>query len=384
VAPRPHRIEVPEAELEDLRRRLAATRWSRPLPGTGWELGAEIAYVRELCEYWWEAYDWRAAEARLNAHPHFLCEIDGVDLHFWHLRGDGEGRLPLLLLHGWPSSAADFHGLIGPLADPAAHGGGPDQAFDLIIPELPGFGFGGRPEERGWHIGRIAAAFDRLMSVELGYDRYGVHGGDWGALTAARIGADFPEHLAGVHLTTLMAPPGADPDPEGNARRERFLATELAYAQLQQTKPDSLTLAQSDSPAGLAAWIVEKFRTWSDCGGDVESAFSRDVLLTNLMFYWAGHSLESAARLYNEGLLDRSELTRLPRIEPPTGVAYFGADPFSAGGPTSEPRTWVEDRVNLTHWTEMPRGGHFPALETPDLLVDDLRKFFLPLAAAAA
>jgi microsomal epoxide hydrolase len=370
MAPRPYRIEVPDAVLEDLARRLAATRWPEPIPGAGWAYGADLAYLRELCAYWASGFDWRAQEAALNRHDGFLCEVDGVDLHFWHVRGRGPRPFPLLLLHGWPGSIAEFAGLVAPLADPAASGGDPADAFDVVVASLPGFGFGGAPREPGWNLERIAAALDTLMAAELGHDRYGVQGGDWGGALAAQLGSAHADHVAGIHVNFAVASPPADPTEEDRRALERHRAwrrDETGYSLVQGTRPDALTVAQADSPAGLAAWVVEKFRAWSDCDGDVERAFSKDTLLTNLMFYWGPESVASAARIY-------AEVRRAPapqaRVEVPTGVAAFPREPWNT------PRAWVERRYHVTRWTDMPRGGHFAALEQPDLLLDDIRSFF--------
>ncbi|XXY53258.1 epoxide hydrolase [Sorangium sp. So ce269] len=380
---RPYRIDVPESTLDDLRRRLAATRFPAPLPGGGWAHGADVAYVRELCEHWRARYDWRSHEASLNRIPQYLCEIDGVDLHFWHARGKGPAPVPLLLVHGWPGSIYEFHHLIGPLTDPAAHGGDPADAFDVVVPSLPGYGFSGKPREPGWDVRRIAAAFDRLMVEALGYPRYGAQGGDWGAFVSARLGAAHAEHLLGVHVNlVLAAPPAGELTEEAQralATVGAFRAAEGGYSHVQGTKPMSLAIAQSDSPAGLVAWIVEKFRTWSDCGGDVERVFSKDQLLTNAMFYWAPDSIASAANLYYETVRDEVIPSYLfDRIAAPTAVADFPREIYRA------PRAWVESRANLVRWTEMPRGGHFAALEAPELLLEDVRAFFRSLRARRA
>ncbi len=378
--PRPYRIAVSDPVLADLGERLAHTRWPEPIPGGEWDYGAKVEAIRGLCEYWREGYDWRRHEEELNRIPGFLCEVDGVDLHFWHLRGAGPSPLPLLLVHGWPGSIYEFLHVLGPLSDPAAHGGEPGDAFDLVVPALPGFGFGGKPRQRGWGISRIAEAFDTLMSSVLGYQRYGVQGGDWGSIVAAKLGATYPERVAGIHLNMLVAPPPAQPAPEDAVAVERnrsWRAQEAAYSHVQRTKPDSLTVAQSDSPAGLAAWIIEKFRTWSDSDGDVERVFGRDALLTNLMFYWAPGSIASAARIYYENARDPAGLAERGRVEVPVGYAAFPHDIFQP------PRAWAQEHYAIARWTEMPRGGHFAALEEPDLLVDDVRAFFAPLRASA-
>jgi len=370
MAPREYRIAVPDAVLEDMRGRIAATRWPDPLEGVGWDYGADIAYIRELCQYWETDYDWRAHEAALNGYDQFVCEVDGVDLHFWHVRSEAARPFPLMLLHGWPGSIYEFFELLHPLTDPA--GGGAD-AFDVIVPALPGFGFGGRPRTPGWNLERIAAALDTLMTDELGYRRYGVQGGDWGGALAAQLGSAHAEHVAGIHVNFAVASPPDDLTKDDAAALERFRAwrrRETGYSLVQGTKPDALTLAQSDSPAGLAAWIVEKFRTWSDCGGDLERVFSKDTLLTNVMFYWAPNSAASAARIYAEA---RRAPAPQARIDVPTAVAAFPREPWST------PRTWVERLYNVTRWTNMPRGGHFAALEQPQLLVEDMRAFFRTL-----
>jgi epoxide hydrolase len=351
--------------LEDLRRRLGETRWPEPIPGAEWDYGANVETIRELCEYWRDGYDWRAHEAELNRFPGFRCEVDGVDLHFWHLRSAKPDALPLLLLHGWPGSIYEFHQVIGPLS----------EQFDLVVPALPGFGFSGKPRERGWGVTRIAAAFDTLMSM-LGYERYGVQGGDWGAIIAAKLGAAYPEHVAGIHVNYVIAPPPPDAGPEHAAAVEHYRhwrTYEDAYSRLQRTKPDSLTVGQSDSPAGLAAWIVEKFRTWSDCDGDVVGYFGRDTLLTNLMFYWAppAHgSVESAARIYYESARDPAGREERGRVEVPVAYAEFPHEIMSP------PREWAEAHYAIERWTEMPRGGHFAALEAPEQLAGDVRAFF--------
>jgi len=373
MAVRPYRIDVPQAVLDDLKRRLEMTRWPEAIPGTGWDYGADPGYIRELCEYWRTEFDWRTHEAELNRFPGFLAEVDGVDLHFWHVRGERDGALPLLLIHGWPGSIYEFHGLIDRLTNPSRHGGGPEDAFDVVVPALPGFGFGGKPRERGWGISRIAAAFDALMTEELGYDRYGVQGGDWGGIISAKMGSAHAQHVVGVHLNFVFGQPPAKPESDEEkalaAAWAAFQAGETGYSAIQGTKPLSLAAAQADSPAGLAAWVIEKFRAWSDCEGDIESAFSKDTLLTNLMFYWAPNSIASAATIYFEARRDPAGFA-YPKVEVPTGVAMFPKEPWRAL------LRWAEPRFNITRFTEMPRGGHFAALEEPVLLVQDIRSFF--------
>lgn len=370
---RPYEIAVPDEVLDDLRDRLRRTRWPEPIPGTGWELGADVAYVRELCAHWADGYDWRAQEAWLNELPGFRCEVDGVDLHLWHVRGKGPDPVPLLLIHGWPGSIMEFRELVGPLTDPAAYGGDPADSFDVVVPALPGFGFSGQPRERGWGISRIARAFDHLMAEELGYDRYVVQGGDWGGVIAAKLGASHADRCAAIHVNMLVAPPPREPlddeDRAAIARDARFRERGTSYSRQQRYAPDTLTVAQSDSPAGLAAWVVEKLRAWSDCDGDLERAFTKDQVLTNLMFYWGPNSTASAARIYLEAFEDPDGIARRPRVEVPVGYAAF---PHEIYRPR---RHWAEPHYAIARWTEMPRGGHFAALEAPGLLVEDLRAF---------
>ena len=374
MPPQPFAISVPDAVLDDLRDRLSRTRWPDAIPGTGWEYGADVDYIRELCEYWRTGFDWRAREAELNQYPGFLCEVDGVDLHFWHVRGKGPNPMPLLLVHGWPGSIFEFHHLIGPLTDPAAYGGDPADSFDVVVPALPGYGFGGQTEERGWGPSRTAAAFDHLMTKELGYARYATQGGDWGGIITARMGGVHGANIIGCHLNFVIAGPPANPAPEDREvaeARAKFQAEETAYSQLHGTKPMSLAVAQADSPAGMAAWIVEKFRGWSDCDGDIESVYTKDQLLTNIMFYWAPNSSAGASRMYFEARRDPAAM--FTKVEVPVGVAMFPKEIYRAR------RSWVEGRFNIQHWTEFEKGGHFAALEQPAALLEDVRAFFRTL-----
>jgi microsomal epoxide hydrolase len=369
---RPFSINVPQSTLADLKARLANTRWPEPIPGVGWDYGADVAYIRELCDYWRTAYDWRKHEAALNQYSQFLCEVDGVDFHFWHVKGKGPNPFPLLLVHGWPGSIYEFHHLIGPLTDPAAHGGDPADSFDIVIPALPGYGFGGKPKERGWGPSRTAAAFDRLMVRELGYERYGTQGGDWGGIITARMGAAHPEHIAGLHLNFVIGQPPANMKDEEKVFAEEMAAfqrDETGYSLTHSTKPNSLAIAQADSPAGIAAWITEKFRTWSDCGGDIESVYTKDQLLTNIMFYWAPNSIGSAANMYYESRRDGGAFSG-QKVTPPVAVAAFPKEIYRA------PRSWVEPRYNVVRWTEFQKGGHFAAMERPEELLGDIRAFF--------
>jgi pimeloyl-ACP methyl ester carboxylesterase len=380
----PFRIEVPEPTLVDLRERLARTRFPDEIPGSGWAYGTELAYMRELVAYWLEHYDWRAAEARLNRLPQFRAQVDGLGIHFVHLRGRGPDPLPLVITHGWPGSFAEFESIVGPLADPASHGGDPADAFHVVAPSLPGYGFSDRPATPGMDPQRIAALWVELMRG-LGYERFGAQGGDWGAVVSSFLGARFPEHVVGIHLNMVIAPPperdradlsGLSEEERADvAAARRFAEEETGYQRIQATRPQTLAFALEDSPAGLAAWIVEKYRAWSDCGGEIERRFTKDQLLTQVMLYWVTRTAGSSCRLYYEA----RRFGRFPpagfRVEVPTGCAIFPAELVRP------PRKWAERIYRVTRWTRMPRGGHFAAMEEPHLLVEDIRAFFRPLRA---
>jgi microsomal epoxide hydrolase len=370
---RPFKIEVPDAVLADLRERLARTRWPDQLPGTGWEYGTELAYLKQLCESWRTTYDWRQHEAALNRWPQFETTIDGQRLHFVHAKSKHAGAFPLVLTHGWPGSIVEFQKILPLLVDP------PDgrDAFHVVCPSLPGYGWSGPTHERGWDPSRIAAAEVELMR-RLGHSRYGAQGGDWGAIITSWIGRLDPAHCAAIHLNMLIAPPPPDAKPEALAADEQqrlaqsaaFQSEGAGYQAIQGTKPQTLAYGLNDSPAGLAGWIVEKFRAWADCKGDVESVFTRDELLTNLTAYWVTGTINSSTRLYYE----MRKSAKLPfaegRIEVPTGVAVFPKELYNA------PRAWAERVYNVTHWSVFPAGGHFAAMERPAELAADLRKFF--------
>jgi pimeloyl-ACP methyl ester carboxylesterase len=373
------RIAVPDEELEDLRARLEKTRWPDAVEGAGWEYGTELEFAKTLCRYWAKEFDWRAQETRLNRLRQFRVPIDGLQLHFVHEPGKAPGRrpLPLLLLHGFPDSFWRFERIIPRLTDPARFGAHPEEAFDVIVPSLPGFGFSDRAQEPGMTPRRIAALLAQLMR-ELGYERYAVHGGDWGSQVADELGKVVPDALLGAHHTEvgwqrLFA---LDPNQLSEAERayveagKRWQQAEGAYALIQATKPQSLAYAMTDSPAGLAAWIVEKLRAWSDSAGEVERRFSKDELLTNISIYWFTRTAGSAFRLYFETLREAAppSLERDPRV--PRAFAIFPKDMVNA------PREFAERFYDVRRWTAMPRGGHFAAFEEPDLLAEDLRAFF--------
>jgi pimeloyl-ACP methyl ester carboxylesterase len=377
----PFRIAVPDAGLDDLRQRLARTRFPDEMPGSEWGYGTNLAYMRELVLYWKDRYDWRAAERRLNTLPQFRAEVGGLGIHFIHVRGKGPKPFPIVITHGWPGSVAEFEAIIGPLADPGAHGGDPADAFDVVCPSMPGYGFSDHPREPGMDPERIAALWAELMQG-LGYARFGAQGGDWGAMVSTYLGARHAAQVAGIHLNMVIAfPPDRDNPAAGLTQEEliplmeaqQFFKEETGYQQIQGTKPQTLSYALNDSPAGLAAWIVEKFRTWSDCAGDVERRFSKDQLLTNIMLYWVPETANSSCRLYCETMRAAKFPPTEFRVDVPTGCAIFPREIIRP------PRAWVEKHYNVARWTPMPRGGHFAAMEEPQLLVDDVRAFFRPL-----
>jgi pimeloyl-ACP methyl ester carboxylesterase len=371
----PFRIQIDDAVLDDLRRRLAQTRLPDQIEGTGWEYGLPSDYLRELVAYWRDRYDWRAQEARLNELPQFRTRIDGQSIHFVHARSPHAGALPLLLVHGWPGSVVEFQDVIPRLARPEAHGGQATDAFHVIAPSLPGYGFSEPTRARGWDVPRIAKAFIELLS-RLGYARYGAQGGDWGAQVTTRIGVLAPQQCVGIHLNMPIgtppdrATPPSERDEADLAAMARFQNEESGYALEQGTRPQTLGAALNDSPAGLLAWIVEKFCAWSDCGGHPENAFTRDQLITNVMLYWLTQTITSSARLYWESRHGGMWKEKPEFVGVPTGVARYPKEPVRF------PRAWVERQYNVTHWAEMPRGGHFAAMEQPELFVEDVRAFF--------
>jgi epoxide hydrolase len=368
----PFRVAVDDTVLDDLHRRLVSARLPDQIEGTGWEYGIPAGYLHGLVEYWRDEYDWRAQEARLNDLANFRTTIDGQSIHFIHARSPHADAFPLLLVHGWPGSIVEFLEVIPRLTQPDAYGGDARDAFHVVVPSLPGYGFSEPPRTRGWDVPRIARAFIELMR-RLEYGRYGAQGGDWGAQVATRIGALDPAHCAAIHLNMPIAdrPPGevalTDDDQADLAAMQRFGREESGYALEQGTKPQTLGVALGDSPAGLLAWIVEKFRTWSDCDGNPESVFTRDQLITNVMIYWVTQTITSSTRLYWEHAKS-AEASQYVGV--PTGVARYPKEVVRY------PRSWVERAYNVTHWADMPRGGHFAAMEQPALFVDDVQRFF--------
>jgi pimeloyl-ACP methyl ester carboxylesterase len=374
----PFKIDVPEAVLVDLKERLARTRFPDEIEKSEWDYGTNLAYLKELVAYWRTTFDWREQERRLNRLPQFKTNIDGIDLHFVHQRSSRADAMPLVFIHGWPGSIVEVTKIIGPLTDPSAHGGRPEDAFHVVAISLPGYGFSGKPRQPGYSNRRIAGAIAQLMP-RLGYTRYAAQGGDWGGFIVRQLGLVDPKNLIGLHSNFCVSGPppggateGVTPDELKRVQdAQTKLATETAYAQLHGTKPQTLGYSLNDSPAGLAAWIVEKFRTWSDSGGSVEKRFTKDELLTNITIYWVTETGPSSVRLYYE---NRKDPGLQGRVEVPFACARFPAEPFATWT-----RKGVEAGYNLKQFTDMPRGGHFAALEEPQLLVDDMRKFFSQL-----
>jgi pimeloyl-ACP methyl ester carboxylesterase len=374
------RIEVAETELNDLRARLRGARWPERETVADWSQGVPLDYLRELCRYWADAYDWRATEARLNALPQFRATIDGLGIHFLHVRSPHAGALPLVITHGWPGSIVEFLDVIGPLTDPPAHEGDASDAFHVVCPSLPGYGFSDKPSQPGWGIERIAAAWTALMS-QLGYERYGAQGSDWGTSISATIAKLDPAHVAGIHLTPPLAPPDPETLDDPTERERAALASlehsakwDSGYSREHATRPQTIGYALVDSPVALCAWIVEKFWAWTDCNGHPENALTRDQLLDNLMLYWLPRTGASSARLYWESI---AQVNRWisgavdDTIDVPTGCSIF---PKELQRPS---RRWAERRfVDIRHWNELARGGHFAAFEQPELFVDEVRAFF--------
>jgi pimeloyl-ACP methyl ester carboxylesterase len=388
----PFRIQVPDSVLADLKRRLAQARFADELTDSGWDYGTNLAYLKTLVEYWRDKYDWRAQEKRLNAFDQFKTNIDGVDIHFIHQRSKNPNAMPILLLNGWPSSIVEYEKVIGPLTDPVAYGGRVEDSFHVVIPSMPGFGFSGKPRERGYNPERIARMWVELMA-RLGYTRYAAHGSDWGNGIATRVALDDPAHVVALHVAGCGAAPAPPSSNVGDqtlaavaTNRAVDAAHNLGYQEIQSTKPQTLGQGLSDSPVGLASWIIEKWYGWSDHDGDIEKVFTKDELLTNIMIYWVTNSGASSTRIYYESrhMLGGLAATPFPRpegrVSEPTGCGSFPRQYDRRGSPadtvSAEARKVAEARYNVVHFTTMPRGGHFPAFEEPKLWVDDIRSFF--------
>src|SRR5438128_3435325 len=387
----PFKIQVSDAVLADLKRRLAQARFADEFPDAGWDYGTNLAYLKNLVEYWRDKYEWRPQEKRLNAFDQYKTNIDGVDIHFIHQRSRNPNAMPLLLLNGWPSSIIEYEKVIGPLTDPSAYGGRAEDSFHVVIPSMPGFGFSGKPRERGYNPERIARMWVQLMA-RLGYTRYAAHGSDWGNGIATRVAIDDPTQVTALPLAGRGGAPTPPAANIGNQARPALpnsavnAAHNLGYQEIQSTKPQTLGQALSDSPVGLASWIIEKWYGWSDHDGDLEKVFTKDELLTKIMIYWVTNSGTSSARIYYESrhMLGGLAPTPFPRpdarVNAPTGCGSFPLQYDRADNPldtTSAPaRTAAETRSNLDQFTTMPHGGHFPAFEQPRLWLEDIRAFF--------
>jgi len=382
----PFHIAIPQADLDDLRDRLLRTRWPSEFAGADWDRGVPVDYLRELADYWANAYDWRAAEAELNRYPQFTTEIDGARIHFLHVRSPEPNALPLILNHGWPSSFVEYLDVIGPLTDPRAHGIDPADAFHLVIPSMPNFGFSGPTADTGWNADRIAKAYVELMR-RLGYERYGAQGGDFGAFVAPAMAYADPDHVVGVHVNaaTFGFIPWEQPTEEDLAaateiekarlaRLQQYYTSGSGYSQIQGTRPQTIAYALHDSPVGQLAWIVDKFKEWTHPSSELpERAVSRDRMLTNATIYWLTGTGASSAHIYYESNHWQPSLMLGP-LATPLGMAAFAEDIAI--------RRYGEQTYNIVHWSDFDRGGHFAALEAPDLFAGDVRAFFRQLRSA--
>jgi len=378
--PQPFTIKISDDILNDLSRRLSLTRWPDEMPGTDWQYGTNLAYLKELIAYWQNDYDWRTQERLLNTFPQFRVWKEDINLHFIHHQGVGPDPLPLLISHGWPGSICEFVKIIGPLTDPARYGGDPRDAFTVVAPSLPGYGFSHTPNQRRLGIEDIANLFAYLMTDVLGYSRFAAQGGDWGSFITAQLGYAHPEKLVGIHLNMLPVAPHPAERTKLSEAEEAFLKeadafqkTETGYQWIQGTKPQTLSFGLSDSPVGLAAWIVEKFHTWTDCNGGIENRVAKEDLLTNIMIYWVTNTINSSFYLYYQLRHHPWRLGRGEKITVPTGIASF------PGEILRPPREWAERVFNVKRWTPMLSGGHFAALEQPERLVEDIRSLFRDL-----
>lgn len=372
-------INISNDILEDLKYRLAHVRWPDQLANTSWEQGTEIGYLKSLVSYWQHEFDWRVQESELNRFSQFHGNVDGIDVHFVHECGKGPKPMPIILTHGWPDSFVRYQKIIPLLTAPARHGGNPEDSFDVIVPSLPGFGFSSRPEYGGMNNFRVSELWAKLMTEELGYGRFAAAGGDIGSGVTRYLALNHPELLVGIHLTdigiikNLMTSNDqvklSEEELQYKKIAQEWISNEGAYMSIQSTKPQTLAYGLSDSPVGLAGWIIEKFRAWSDCNGDLRQRFSMDELLINIMIYWVTNTIGSSARIYYE---NTHSLPPMGYIKVPTSIALFPADILLP------PKEWAMRNLNITRWTSMPRGGHFTAMEEPELLADDIRAFYRP------
>jgi pimeloyl-ACP methyl ester carboxylesterase len=373
---RKFQLEVTDAVLDDLKKRLSMTRWPNKETPEDWSQGIPLGYMQELCDYWQHEYDWRAREERFNRFPQFITEIDGVDIHFIHLPSVHENARPLIITHGWPGSVVEFHKVIEPLADPTAHGGNTEDAFHVVVPSLPGYGFSGKPEVTGWGIEKIADIWGALMA-RLGYDHYFAQGGDWGAMVTTHIGLQDKEHCDAIHLNMPVVIPDANtmaeltPSEQASLMSMKFYQDwDSGYSKQQSTRPQTVGYGLVDSPSGQAAWIIEKFYQWTDCNGHPENAISRDELLDNVMMYWLSKSAASSARLYWESFKNPPQ----DEVDIPTGCSIF---PKEIVRPSER---WIRKRfTNLKYYNELEKGGHFAAFEQPEIFLQEIRTYFRSL-----
>ncbi len=380
-APAPFRIHIGDEVLTDLSSRLAQVRWPDEVPGNHWKYGTDLPYLKALVEYWRDRYDWRKHEAEINGFAQYQVKLAGIDLHFIHEQGKGPAPLPLLISHGWPGSVYEFRTLIPMLTDPVRFGGDAADAFTVVAPSLPGYTFSFTPHQPRFSLESIADVFAQLMTGVLGYRRYAAQGGDWGAFVTSRLGFSYPDRLAGIHLNllALKRDPKSLLDPTPEERRyldqlSAFLKDETGYQWIQGTKPQTLAYALTDSPVGLAAWLVEKFHTWTDCNGDLDGYLGRDVILTSIMLYWVTGAIGSSFWPYYARMHGPWPIPDGARIHVPMGYAEFPKEILSP------PRSAAEKMyADIRRWTKMPKGGHFAALEQPELLADEIRAFFRPL-----
>ncbi|MEX0665916.1 MAG: epoxide hydrolase family protein [Acidimicrobiia bacterium] len=371
----PFRVDIPQATLDDLHERLTRTRFPEQLPDAGWDYGTELGFLRSLIEYWRDEYDWRATEARLNGFEHFTTEIDGANIHFIHARSPEADALPIVLTHGWPGSVVEFLDVIEPLTSPTAHDGEAADAFHVVVPSLPGYAFSGPTKERGWHPGRVGRAWSALMAG-LGYAKYAAQGGDWGSFVSQQVGVADPEHCIGVHVNFLPCLPSTEDQTDEEKRyvadSTRYFDDDSGYFKEHSTKPQTIGYSLEDSPVGLAAWIVEKFRTWTDPQGDVEDFFTKDQLIDNLMLYWVTGTGHSSVRMYYE--LDKGarsgSVDITSRVTQPFGYTRYPNEIMGTS------RRWADALYpNIVHFVDTPKGGHFAAFEQPELFVADLQAF---------
>ena len=379
MAVTPFKIDVPDAVLQDLNERLTRTRWPDEIPGSGWDYGSNLDYIKELVEYWRTKFDWRGQENLINSFSHFKTDVDGMVIHFIHEKGMGPNPMPLVITHGWPGTFFEMYKVIPMLSDPASHGGDAADSFDVVAPSLPGFGFSDHAQDRGMEVQRVAGMWNKLMTQNLGYTKFAAQGGDIGSGVTARLGYAHADTLYGIHLTSITRPtpylgPGSSPLTDAEqaliTQRDKWFADEGGYNHIQGTKPQPLAYGLNDSPAGLAAWVVEKYRTWSDCGGDVEKSYTKDELLTIVTIYWVTQTISSSTRMYYENQKAVWTMNRDEKVAAPAGMAMF---PREISKP---PREWGERSYDVRRWTEMTSGGHFAALEAPQLLAEEVRAFF--------